>query len=244
MTNRSKPRESRVLFLTPFNFQSPEIDCAFDALAQRQFERAGISNVTADHVERFDFTDDNYEQVQEDAINNGIARAEREGFDVIVNACFYDPALANARQAANVPVVGALQLCAGLTTQFGPKFAAITDIAEAETVIAELIAGYGYAENCTGVTALNIEGDDIVADTKATAEAVNRMVKELAESGEVQSVLIACTIVSAAYEEHRDEFVDPGIPVINSNLSMVRNAQVLGQFAQRDSLQLKRRVNL
>jgi Asp/Glu/hydantoin racemase len=231
MTYTDMSREPRILFLTPFNFASSATDDAFDALAQRQFERAGLKNVTADHVARFDFTDDNYDDVQKAALKAAIARAETEGYDVIVDACFYDPALAASRESATVPVIGPLQLCAGLATQFGPKFVAITDIAEAEPVISDLIAGYGYADNCTGVHAVNKDGDDIVNDTKATAVIVDRMVREFAQRGDVQSVVIACTIVSAAYEEHRTEFAGPGIPVINSNLSTVRNAQVLGQFA-------------
>lgn len=231
MSVQETANQPRVLFLTPFNFASPETDDAFDALAQRQFISAGLTNVTADHVERFDYTDDNYEDQQEAALTAAIARAESEGYDVIVDACFYDPALAASRKAASVPVIGPLQLCVGLATQFGPKFVAITDIEEAESVIADLIVGYGYGDNCTGVHAVNVDGDDIVRDTRATAQIVDRMIAEFAERGDVQSVVIACTIVSAAYEEHRSEFADHGIPVINSNLAAVNNAVVLGQSA-------------
>jgi hypothetical protein len=60
-----------------------------------------------------------------------------------------------------------LQLTTAVTTQFGPKFAVITDITEAETVIGNLVAGYGHADACIGVRSIGWDGDDILDDPVA-----------------------------------------------------------------------------
>jgi allantoin racemase len=117
-----------------------------------------------------------------------------------------------------------------MTTQFGPKFAVITDVVEAEPVIQQLVERYGHGAASVGVKAIGWDGDAILDDTLGAARVVDAMVADLAARGEVQSVVIACTIVSAAYESHRDEFPDRGIVVLNSNLVTTKGAAALASM--------------
>ncbi|MFC5337087.1 aspartate/glutamate racemase family protein [Leucobacter denitrificans] len=221
--------KQRVLFLTPFNFNDERFDDEFDALVQKQFESLPGVEVVADHVNRFDADDDSYESVQEQIVVDAVKNADADGFDSVVIACYYDPAVPAARSAAPVPVIGPLQLVAGMATQYGPKFHLITDIDEAVEPTEQLLTSYGFSNASTGVTALGIDGDTILSDTRAAAERADRIIQEVAEAGEAQSVIIGCTIVSAAYEKHRDEFPDHGVLVLNSNKLALEGAAILSR---------------
>ncbi|MDX3640501.1 aspartate/glutamate racemase family protein [Streptomyces sp. MB09-02B] len=222
------PNAPRVLFLTPFHFDKPEHDDEFDAVLASMFDGQGDQSVTARHVERFESGGGDYDTTQTQAVLTAVERANAEGtFDAIVIACHYDPAVREAREASRIPVVGPLQLTTALATQFGPKFAVVTDLPEAVPVIRGLIDDYGRGTECAGVTAIGWEGDAILEDPRGAAEAVDRIVADLAAAGEAQSVVIGCTIVSAAYERYRHEFPDRGVVVLNSNLVTVKGAAAL-----------------
>ncbi|MFF0227173.1 hypothetical protein [Streptomyces sp. NPDC004629] len=62
---------------------------------------------------------------------------------------------------------------------------------------------------------------------RGAAEAVDHIVADLAAAGEVQSVVIGCTIVSSAYEQHRHLFPDRKVVVLNSNLVTLKGAAAL-----------------
>ncbi|MFF3380610.1 aspartate/glutamate racemase family protein [Streptomyces sp. NPDC002680] len=217
----------RVLFLTPFHFEKPEHDDEFDAVLTSLLAGHGEQTVSAEHVEPFESEGVDYDTAQSKAILKAVEQANADDYDAIVIACHYDPALTEAREASRIPVVGPLQLTTGLTTQFGPKFAVITDIPEAVEVIGGLIDGYGRGADCVGVAAIGWDGDAILEDPRGAARAVDRIVAELAAAGEAQSVVIGCTIVSSAYERHRQEFPDHGVVVLNSNLVALKGAAAL-----------------
>ncbi|MEU0190948.1 aspartate/glutamate racemase family protein [Streptomyces afghaniensis] len=217
----------RVLFLTPFHFEKPEHDDEFDAVLTSLLTGHGEQIVSARHVERFESDDVDYDTAQTEAILRAVEQANAEKYDAIVIACHYDPALSEARGVSRIPVVGPLQLTTGITTQFGPKFAVITDIPEAVEVIQGLIDGYGRGADCVGVSAIDWDGDAILEDPRGAAEAVDRIVADLAEAGEARSVVIGCTIVSSAYERYRQQFPDRGVVVLNSNLVALKGAAAL-----------------
>ncbi|WP_405956839.1 aspartate/glutamate racemase family protein [Streptomyces phaeochromogenes] len=217
----------RVLFLTPFHFEKPEHDDEFDAVLTSLLTGRGEQIVSAQHVERFESEDVDYDTAQTEAILKAVEQANAEDYDAIVIACLYDPALSEAREASGIPVVGPLQLTTGVTTQFGPKFAVITDIPEAVEVIGGLIDGYGRGADCVGVAAIGWDGDAILEDPRGAAEAVDRIVADLAAAGEAQSIVIGCTIVSSAYERYRQQFPDRGVVVLNSNLVALKGAAAL-----------------
>ncbi|MGO1543227.1 MAG: aspartate/glutamate racemase family protein [Gulosibacter sp.] len=218
---------ARVLFLTPFNFAQERNDHAFDDIIRRQFTGLDGIDVIADHVTRFEADDESYESVQEELVVEATKKAEADGYDSVVVACFYDPAVPAAREAATIPVIAPMQLLGGLAAQLGPKFHVITDIDEAVQPTEDLIAGYGLAGFSTGVTAIRRDGDAILADTRAAAVLADKIIQGVAENGEAQSVIIGCTIVSAAYELHRDEFPDHGVNVLNSNKLSLKGASIL-----------------
>ena len=215
-----------ILFLTPFHFGTPATSDAFDRLAEAQLTLPDVATI-AEHVEQFDPAEAQYDDRQRAAVVEAVLRANDRDIDGIVIACHYDPAVQAARDVSNVPVLAPFELVAGLARQLGPRFAVITDIDEAEDVIAGLARSYGHEDSCVTVKAIGMDGDQIVSDTAAAARAVDAMVVQLTEQHDISSIVIGCTIVGAAYEAHRDEFPDRGVTILNSNALSVRAAALL-----------------
>jgi len=219
-------RTPNILFLTPFHFGSPEKCDTFDSMVTPHLSGPDVTT-TAEHVDHFDPTETGYDSRQSDAVIAAVERANDRDIDAIVVACHYDPAVPAARAAANVPVIAPLQLVAGLARQFGPSFAVITDIEEAEDVIGALVQSYGHGEACVDVRSIGWEGDQILDDTAGAARVVDSIVADLVAQHDIQSVVIGCTIVSMAYERHRADFPDRGVTILDSNLLSVRAAAAL-----------------
>jgi allantoin racemase len=223
----TRDKTPKVLFLTPFHFEQPGNNDAFDQLVTSLLGSETAWQFVAEHVPAFEEDGPDYEAAQTAAVVEAVRKANGSDYDVVVIACHYDPALAESRAASSIPVIGLLQLSTALAAPYGPKFGVITDIVEAEQVIGGLVAGYGHAEVCAGVVSIGWDGDRILADTRGAAEAVDRLVVGLAAEGDVQAVVIGCTIVSAAYERHRDEFEDHGIVVLDTNALALKAAATL-----------------
>jgi allantoin racemase len=61
-----------------------------------------------------------------DVLKAILAAEEREGFDGVIIACFFDPALGAARALLNIPVVGLAEPSLHLASTMGRRFAVIT----------------------------------------------------------------------------------------------------------------------
>ncbi len=227
---RPVDRPPRVLFLTPFHFGTAAHDDDFDRLVERVLAGHVEHEVVASHLAPFEREVATYDADQEAALIDAVRQADGHGYDVIVIACYYDPAVQAARDVSAVPVVAPLELTTGLARQFGPTFAVITDVPEAEPIIAGLVESYGHGASCAGVTAIGWDGDAILDDTWGAAQAVDDLVDMIAQRGNVQSVVIGCTIVSAAYELHRASFPQRDVVVLNSNLITTKGAAALARM--------------
>lgn len=228
---RAAAGRPRILFLTPFHFKSTTNNAEFDQVVAPLLGTGLTYDGVASHVREFETDHDDYDDAQTAAVVEAVESANAEGYDAIVIACHYDPAVVPARAASKVPVIAPLQLTTSVAAQLGGTFAVVTDVDEAETVIGDLVASYGHADQCVEVRAIGLDGDAILSDTLAAATAVDRFVSELAERGDVAAVVVGCTIVSAAYEQHREKFADHGIVVLNSNLLAMEGAADLAIIA-------------
>lgn len=109
------------------------------------------------------------------------ARAEAAGADAIVIACFDDPALAEARAAAKVPVIGIGEAAFHAAMLLGGNFSVVTTLAVAIPVIEENIARYGITAcarvRAAGIKVLDLEEPGGHAAAKVSAE-IGRAVAE------------------------------------------------------------------
>ena len=112
-------------------------------------------------------------------------QAEKEGFDGILNTCFFDPALKPAKQLLHIPVVGMAEAAYHFATMMGLKFAVVTD---EERWVPEMIATLeeykmrNHAIERKPIRVLTLPRDELTEGYKGNYSLVTNNYKEIAAS--------------------------------------------------------------
>jgi allantoin racemase len=177
-------------------------------------------------------------------ILRAVRAAEREGFDALVIGCCYDPALTQARELTDMPVVGPLEASASLARLFGHRFAVVTDHHKAVPELEDRIRLYGLEPNCRSVSAIDWFVDDMIGDPDAVARDAHARCLEVLERDGAEAVVLGCTIVSACYERAvlRGAAELGDLAVINPNLMAVKVAEMLADLRAVGQYRISRRA--
>lgn len=141
-----------------------------------------------------------------------VARAEAEGADAAVIACFDDPALAEARAASRIPVLGIGEAAFHAAMLLGQRFSVVTTLPVAIPVIEENIARYGIAGACAKVRAAGIRVLDLEEPGGAAAATVSSEIGRAVAAEAPGAIVLGCAgmadLVGRFQAEH-------GLPVID-----------------------------
>lgn len=96
-----------------------------------------------------------------------IALGEEQGADGYVIACFGDPGLEAAREAASGPVVGIAEAAMHAATFLGRGFSVVTTVGRTTGRAWDLAEHYGFARQCRGVHACEIPVLELETDPDA-----------------------------------------------------------------------------
>ncbi|NJC69887.1 hydantoin racemase [Planosporangium thailandense] len=230
----------RIAFLNPFG------TAAYDELVTDALTSAARADaeVVVQHLDLRPENIDYYaaKHLIEVGIMKAAIRAERDGFDAFVIGCCYDPALTQARELVNIPVVAPLEASVGISRAFGHSFAVVTDHHKAVPEIADRIRLYGMEANCKTVTSVGWFVNAMVRDTEGVAkDAYDASARVLAESG-AETVIIGCTIVSACYEKvaSSGNADYQKLSVINPNIVALKQAEVLADMNRQGQYRISR----
>jgi allantoin racemase len=179
--------------------------------------------------------------VETEIIRAAVA-AERDGFDALVIGCCYDPALEQAREALQIPVVGPLEASVSLAHMFGHRFSVVTDHRKAAPKLEDLVRIYGLEANCRSVRAIDWWIDDMIGDPKGVALDAAARARRVMEEDGAEVVVLGCTIIAACLEQTRlagaVELDD--LAIINPNLIAVKTAELLADLAAVGQYQISR----
>jgi allantoin racemase len=161
-----------------------------------------------------------------------VVAAERAGFDAFVIGCCYDPALTQARELAEMPVVGPLEAAVALARPFGHRFSVVTDHRKAVPELEDLLRVYGVEANCRSVRAIDWHVEDMIRDPDAVARDAFERCREVLERDGAEAVVLGCTIVAACYERAilngAEELA--GLAILNPNVMAVKLAELLADL--------------
>lgn len=176
-------------------------------------------------------------------ILRAVMEAERDGFDALVIGCCYDPALTQARELTDMPVVGPLEASASLSRLFGHRFAVVTDHRKAVPELEDRIRLYGLEPNCRSVRAIDWYVDDMIGDPDAVARDAYRRCAEVLERDRAEVVVMGCTIIAACYERAvlRGARELAALAVVNPNLMAVKVAEMLADLRAVGQYRMSRR---
>jgi allantoin racemase len=156
-------------------------------------------------------------------------QAEADGFDALIIGCVYDPALTEARELLDIPVVGPLEASIAFARAFGHRFAIVTDHHKAVPELEDRVRIYGAEPNCRAIEAVGWFVDDMVKDPDAVAHDTATHVRDIMQRTGAETVIVGCTIVSACYERACLNGVEglDGLSIINPNMMAVKMAESL-----------------
>jgi allantoin racemase len=157
---------------------------------------------------------------------------ERDGFDGFVIAAFIDTGLYEAREAANVPVIGIAEAAMHMACLLGDKFSIVTISKRMVPVIEELVRRYGLKEKCASI---RVPEGDILAyrsEPEKLREALARAGK-MAIKQDMAEVIILGGGAMAGLDVELEDLL--GVPVIDGVVAAVKLVEAVCGYGKKTS---------
>ncbi|MGQ2967393.1 MAG: aspartate/glutamate racemase family protein [Allorhizobium sp.] len=152
-----------------------------------------------------------------------IAKAEREGADAIVIACFDDTGLDAARALAGIPVIGICEAALSATSFIAQRFSVVTTMERSRLPVEHLVHRYGMGSRCkvraADVPVLSLEDPNSNARDRLRSEISAALKDDRAEA-----IVLGCAGMADLTAALRQEF---GVPVIDGVAAAVKQAESL-----------------
>ena len=152
-----------------------------------------------------------------------IAKAEREGADAIVIACFDDTGLDAARALASIPVIGICEAAVSTAAFIAQRFSIVTTMERSRLPVEHLVHRYGMGGRCkvraADVPVLSLEDPNSNARDRLRSEISAALRDDRAEA-----IVLGCAGMADLTASLRQEF---GVPVVDGVAAAVKQAESL-----------------
>lgn len=140
-----------------------------------------------------------------------IALGEADGVDGYVIACFGDPGMDAAREAASGPVVGIAEAAMHAASFLGRGFSVVTTLGRTTGRAWDLAAHYGFARQCRGIHACEIPVLELETDPDAR-KIITEACREAAREDGSDAIVLGCAGMADLCEHISSEI---GLPVVD-----------------------------
>lgn len=216
----------KIRVITPIT--SPDVSCAgdFQALTEAGCEishtnlSTGPESIESEYEVAF-------------ALPGTIAaavEAETDGIDAVVIDCMCDPALAAAREAVGIPVVGAAQASYHVAAMLADRFSVLV-VAEREIPMFENNAKiYGLESKLGSIRSIDIPVLDLAANLETVVSALLGEALAAVERDRASAIVLGCTGMKQCAEKLGERLQEHGcddIPVIEPVSAAIKVAAAL-----------------
>ncbi|MUM18539.1 Asp/Glu racemase [Mycobacterium sp. CBMA271] len=160
-----------------------------------------------------------------------IRRAESEGTDGYVLACFGDPGLDAARELAAGPVLGIAEAAMHMASHLGRGFSVVTTLERTAGRAWDLAERYGMSCFCRGVHACDIAVLDL-DENPQTKEILIERCRSAAKNDGSEVIVLGCAGMAGLCRDISSEL---GLPVIDGVAAAVNLVQSLVAMGLRKS---------
>ncbi|QBI20849.1 hypothetical protein ER308_15570 [Egibacter rhizosphaerae] len=177
------------------------------------------------------------EQHYDEALAAGYAvmeaeRAEREGCDAVLNACFGDPGLRACREAVRIPVMGTGLASMTVATTLGSAFGLVAVEENGIPLMRDLASSYGHAHRLAGIRPLGASVPEILGSS-APGEGRDTLLEQalvparrLVEEDGADVLILGCgglgNVGAPKWLEER-----LGVPVLDPNVTALKLTELL-----------------
>ncbi|MDO3297771.1 aspartate/glutamate racemase family protein [Mycobacteroides abscessus subsp. massiliense] len=160
-----------------------------------------------------------------------IRRAESEGTDGYVLACFGDPGLDAARELATGPVLGIAEAAMHTASHLGRGFSVVTTLERTTGRAWDLAERYGMSRFCRGVHGCDIAVLDLEQNPR-TRDILVEHCRRAAHDDGSDVIVLGCAGMARLYRDISGEI---GLPVIDGVTAAVNLVQSLVSMGLRKS---------
>ena len=148
-----------------------------------------------------------------------IGKAEREGADAYVIACFDDTGLDAARTIARGPVVGICEAAMHMATLVAGSFSVVTTLGRSIPVVEHLARKYGFAHHMRRARAAEMPVLDLEDPASGAGQKLRAEIRRAVDEDRSEAIVLGCAGMADLARELSEEF---GLPVIDGVAAAVK----------------------
>ncbi|MBW1712430.1 MAG: hydantoin racemase [Deltaproteobacteria bacterium] len=162
-----------------------------------------------------------------------IKKAEQEGYDGAIIACFYDPGLREAREITQRMVVaGPGESAMHIAANLGRSFSIIVGRKKWIPRMHENVVSYGFENRLASFKSVDLGVLEFRKDIPETERRLLAAAREAVEEDMAEVIILGCTMEFGFYRKLQDELK---VPVIDAILAPFKYTEFL--------IELKKRMN-
>jgi allantoin racemase len=153
-----------------------------------------------------------------------VREAEKTNFDAVVITCFADPALDAAREAVDVPIVGAGEASMLLACCLGHHFSIITLSKSAVSQTKKRVRSHGLESRLASVRAMDVSVMRLREDLMGSKDEFLSEARKAIEEDGADVIIPGCGVFTYIAKQLQEEL---GVPVINPQGAAIKLAESL-----------------
>jgi len=126
------------------------------------------------------------------ALLEQVKRANEEGYDAVILACFSDPGLQAAREVSDILVLGIEETTLHVAAMLGHKFTILTPLAKRIPAKEREVRGYGLESALASVRALDLSVSETDADPEATKKRILEVARQARDEDGAEVIVLGC----------------------------------------------------
>jgi allantoin racemase len=157
-----------------------------------------------------------------------VRRGEAEGVDGYVIACFGDPGLLAAREAARGPVVGIAEAAMHAAALVATGFAIVTTLARTRVIARDLVERYGMTRFCRAIRATDLAVLDLEQEGSEARRIVLAECKRAVAEDGAGAIVLGCAGMADLVAEVQAAVSVPVIDGVAAAVKLVEALVALG----------------
>ncbi len=164
---------------------------------------------------------------------NKMVQADREGYDAAAIGCFLDPALQEARELTDIPILGLAETSMHMACMLGTKFSGIAFCDKQAQYYDAVVRRYGLEDRAVPFASLGIDLTEVqkgFADPGWMMDLFRKSLKQLAGSG-AEVILPACACVNTIVVNEKITEME-GMLILDINTLLLKITEAMVDFSK------------
>ena len=121
-----------------------------------------------------------------------VKRANEEGYDAVILACFSDPGLQAAKEVSDILVLGIEETTLHVAAMLGHKFTILTPLEKRIPAKEREVRGYGLESALASVRSLDLSVSETDADPEATKKRILEVARQARDEDGAEVIVLGC----------------------------------------------------